>query len=178
MCEMGWAETIQDLMQDARLWLLYMNGEIKAVILLFFTKVKLKPEVASELNIPTTSSNNGATPSTSSDHKATLPTTISDHKINMSTIASPSITVSPITGYDIEKSLIDIINEKADINLLARSLFYLNKQGKLKHPLLGNIHASYISSRSLIERITFLNHFLRSCYHLNHRAAKLPRFSI
>ena len=123
MCKVKWAESMHDLKQDAHLWLLHMNGEIKAVIVLFFTEVKLKPEVVSELTIPTTISNNGARSCISNDDEATLPTTLTDHKVNISTIASPSVTFPLITSKNTRTSLIDIINEKTDINLLARGLF-------------------------------------------------------
>ncbi|RPA95742.1 hypothetical protein L873DRAFT_1812523 [Choiromyces venosus 120613-1] len=38
VCEAGWAEAHEELMQDARLWLLHTNGQTRIVIVLSFTE--------------------------------------------------------------------------------------------------------------------------------------------
>lgn len=133
---------MQDLKQDARLWLLHTNGETKAVIVLFFTEEKPKPGLTSEATIPTSGSDNEATPHTTTDDETTLPTTVSDHEVEISAIAGPSATVPPMASLDSEENLIDSIDETTEVTDLSQRLFILNEQGKLQHPLLGNVTAS------------------------------------
>ncbi|RPA90367.1 hypothetical protein L873DRAFT_1795520 [Choiromyces venosus 120613-1] len=47
VCEAGWAESHEDLMQDARLWLLHTNGETRIVIVISFTEKNPKTGAAS-----------------------------------------------------------------------------------------------------------------------------------
>jgi len=38
ICEAGWSERLEALLDDARLWLLHTNGQTKAVVLVSFTE--------------------------------------------------------------------------------------------------------------------------------------------
>ena len=42
VCEAGWAETEDELLEDARLWLLYTEGETKIVIIIAFAEIENK----------------------------------------------------------------------------------------------------------------------------------------
>ncbi|KAG0126291.1 hypothetical protein HOY82DRAFT_615489 [Tuber indicum] len=48
ICEAGWAESLEDLMQDARLWLLHTDGETRIVIVISFMEKNLRTAVAFE----------------------------------------------------------------------------------------------------------------------------------
>ncbi|KAG0642793.1 hypothetical protein HOY80DRAFT_1134285 [Tuber brumale] len=157
VCEVGWVESFEDLVQDARLWLLHTNGETKIVIVLAFAEEKPKTEAVSgrlhpEPITPTTANDDGVTLSSTSNYQEISYTTTSNHEASVPQITSDEATTPPTTGNEAttppttgngsEESLIKSIDGGTDLNDLAEQLFALNEQGKLQHPLLAKVHAS------------------------------------
>ncbi|PUU72481.1 hypothetical protein B9Z19DRAFT_1069742 [Tuber borchii] len=50
VCEVGWSESLDELRNDARLWLLHTNGETKIVIIISFTEKKPPAPAASSIS--------------------------------------------------------------------------------------------------------------------------------
>jgi len=74
-------------------------------------------------------------PRTAGDHSETnlVPPTTPDE--------SASNLAPPTTGDHSETNLIESIDEETDLHDLAEQLLILNEHGKLRQPLLGNVHA-------------------------------------
>ncbi|PUU75380.1 hypothetical protein B9Z19DRAFT_1067476 [Tuber borchii] len=110
VCETGWAESIEELKQDARLWLLHTNGETKIVIILSFiekhSKTKLAceasyqgaPSAAGSDKATVTTSNNGPTPFATGSSGARLPTDIRNNSPTLTAAGSGKATILSISN--------------------------------------------------------------------------------
>ena len=132
VCEAGWSEKFEALLDDARLWLLHTNGETKAVILVSFTEsyAGSSPEVGSngqevENDIPEVGEG-GTIMGVEDDEQggdgekdAQQPEPLSE-----------------------EQMVVESIDETTGYHALVARLLDLNRQGKLKEPLVGTLGAT------------------------------------
>lgn len=120
VCEAGWAETHEELREDARLWLLHTGGQTKVVIVLSFSE------------------NNANSPLQAANEES----------------------------EDEEQTVVEGINESTNLNDLARKLTELNRDRKLRQPLVGSLEATLYVYRATEDSSDITESF---------RATVLPR---
>jgi len=119
VCEAGFAESMEELKEDAKLWLLHTGGQTRIVIVLCLTETNPKTRILAVNK--EAEENDDCTENTASDKETTLSTQES---------------------ADDEQILLNSIDESTDLNNLAEQLFVLNQEGKLMQPLVGNLKAT------------------------------------
>ncbi|KAG0641774.1 hypothetical protein HOY80DRAFT_1111223 [Tuber brumale] len=132
VCEAGWSEKVEALLDDARLWLLHTNGQTRAVILVSFTEsyAGSSPEVG----------NNG--PEVEKDipevGKGKTVMGVGDDKLGG---GGEKDAEEPVALSE-EQMVVESIDETTRYHALAARLLDLNRQGKLKEPLVGTLGAT------------------------------------
>ena len=128
VCEAGFAESLEDLKADAKLWLLHTGGQTRIVFVLCVIETKPKTrKPALDLN-QGTEDNDDQTDDTADAAETTLTTQES---------------------ADDEQILLNSIDESTEVNDLTEQLFFLNQQGKLTQPLLGSLEATFYVYRAV-----------------------------
>lgn len=120
VCETGWAEKMDDLKRDARLWLLGTQGQTRVVVVVAFNEIHapvLQPVPAD------------ATDPAATDAGQDMPT-------------GGSSDGSEVDLYHEEMALLASINRSTEFLILAEALLSLNHQQKLQKPLLGSVVAT------------------------------------
>jgi len=148
VCEAGWSETLKQLMDDVRLWLLHTRGETKVVIMLSFTETYIKDrkteEPASEKDMPETEKE---TPETEEE----MPETEEE---------TPETDGNEAMTENEELLVIQSIDTSTDKRALVQRLLDLDRQQKLQKPLIGDLKATlhvYHASKDLKEVVESLN---------------------
>lgn len=162
VCEAGFAEKMDDLMSDARLWLMHTSGQTTVVIVVAFVEVTDIPVAAEEENeaeveapeaevgIPAELSQREDTVRTS-DAETTddePPNPISDEPgASSSPVSSVLSSVATSDEDDIaelteESILLASINRQTEHRKLAADLLDLHLRTRLVKPLLGRIDAT------------------------------------
>lgn len=120
VCETGWAETMDDLKRDARLWLLGTQGETKVVVVVAFNEIyaPVPPAILADVTDPA-----------ATDAGQDVPT-------------SGSSDGSEVDMWHEETTLLASINQSTEFLILAKTLLSLNHQQKLQKPLLGSVVAT------------------------------------
>jgi len=139
VCEAGWAETLEDLKTDAKLWLLHTGGQTKIVIVTCFTETHTKDETdATSMTDP---------PSETDPTNETDPPSKTDPTSEMDPTSEASEAVTGTGGGQVgvrvgERELIKGINESTKLVDLAKVLLELNEHEELGMPLIGKLQAS------------------------------------
>jgi len=132
VCEDGWSEKFEALLDDARLWLLHTNGQTRAVVLVSFTENYAGgsleggnngPEV--EKDIPEVG-----------EGKTVIGVEDDEQRGGGEKDAEEPVTLSE------EQMVVESISEATGYRSLATGLLDLNRQGKLKEPLVGTLGAT------------------------------------
>jgi len=121
VCEAGFAESIEELKEDAKLWLLHTGGETRIVIVLCFTESNPKTQMVAQAGEKDADENGDGTEDTADAEETSLGTQGSS---------------------DDEQILLNSIDQSTELNDLTEKLFVLNQQGKLLQPLVGNLAAT------------------------------------
>lgn len=119
VAEVGWCESMEDLMADARLWLLGTGGQTKVVIIVKFTEDKRGPRSAS----PASSSSSNATDADADD-------------------AGPNDQDAPPEPTE-ESLLLSTVTASTRLRALANTLLDLHHRGALAKPLIGPFTATF-----------------------------------
>ena len=145
VCEAGWAETLEDLKTDAKLWLLHTGGQTKIVIVICFTETHTKDETDPTSKADPTSETDP--PSETDSTNETDPTSKTDPTSEIDPTSEASEGVTGTGGGQVgvrvgERALIKSINESTKQDDLADELLELNEHGELGMPLIGKLQAS------------------------------------
>ncbi|KAG0638986.1 hypothetical protein HOY80DRAFT_1046509 [Tuber brumale] len=132
VCEAGWSEKFEALLDDARLWLLHTSGQTRAVILVSFTEsyAGSSPELGNnepevEKDIPEMG-------------KGKTMMGVENDQLGGGCEKDAE---EPVALSE-EQIVLESIDETTGYHALAARLLDLNRQGKLKEPLVGTLGAT------------------------------------
>lgn len=124
--ESGWAESMEDLVKDARLWLLGTGGATKVCIVVHFLEERAarvpKPESDDD-------DDDDDSPSPASDETASACFVVDDTR--------------PVDPFPEETALLASITRTTPLNSISRDILALHRLQKLSQPLLRPFTASF-----------------------------------
>jgi len=147
VCEAGWSEDHLALMDDVRLWLLHTGGQTRLVIVISFTESHKKGTSEVENKVSRVGDDEPGVedggPEVDQEKEAEAENTkpeVEDepgvHCGELGDGAQNSVIVSE------EQTVIEEIDETTGFHILIAKLLDLNRRGKLKEPLIGDLQGT------------------------------------